>query len=71
MGYYINTNYDMHNEKDYFYHYKIVQHIQDFEELFLKTVGALLVFDVLDNNISSYFVDVNKNLLLVCFFGYI
>ena len=44
---FLNTTYNIRNGKHYFYHYNEFVHIQNFENLFLEIVGALLVFDVL------------------------
>ena len=41
----------MQNEKDYLNQYNEFLHILDFKIVFYKIVGALLVFDVLDNNV--------------------
>ena len=54
MDYYINTIYDMQNEKDCLNFYNEFEHIQGFEIVFSKTVGALLVFGVLDNNVCLF-----------------
>ena len=59
---------DMQSEKDYFYHYKMFLHNHDFEKVFSKIADVLLEFDVLDNNICLYIVDVNEFLLLVYLF---
>ena len=56
---------DMQSEKDYFYHYNMFVHNHDYEKAFYKNADALLEFDVLDNNICLYIVDVKKFLLLV------
>ena len=41
----------MQNEKDYFYHYHEFLHNLDFEIVFKKSDDALLLFDVLNNNV--------------------
>ena len=41
----------MQNEKDFFYHYNEFEHIQGFEMVFQKIVGALLLFEVLTYNV--------------------
>ena len=56
---------DMQNEKYYFYHYNVSVHNHDFEIVFQKIADAILEFDVLDNKLCLYIVDVNKFLLLV------
>ena len=55
----------MQHEGNYMNHYNDVLQNQDFEKFFWKIVYAILVFDVLDNNIYLYIVVVNKVLLLV------
>ena len=50
----------MQNEMDYFYYYKRFLLIQDFEKIFWKIVGALLVYDILNNNIYLYWIDYYK-----------
>ena len=51
VDYYINTIYDMQNEKDYLYHGKKFEHIQGFVILFWKIFGPLLEYGVLNNNV--------------------
>ena len=53
-----SSNYELENEKDYLNHYIEFLHILVFE-IFLK-VYALLVFDVLDNNVCLSLVDLKK-----------
>ena len=47
----------MQNERDYTYQNNEFVHIQDFEKLFQNVDGALLVFEVLDNNVYLYEID--------------
>ena len=47
----------MQNENDYLNHYKEFLHILDFEKFFWKIDGALLVFEILNNNVYLYFID--------------
>ena len=58
----------MQNENDYFYHYNEFEYNPDFEKVFRNIAGALLEFDVLNNNLCFYIVDVNKFLSLVSLF---
>ena len=60
VDYYINTIYDMQNEKDCLEVYNEFECIQDFEIVFRKSDDAILVFDVLDNNVCSYEIDYYK-----------
>ena len=60
--------FDMQNERDYLYHYNVLLHNHDFQKVFQKIVDALLEFDVSDNNLCLYIVDVNKFILLVSLF---
>ena len=55
----------MQHEKDYFYHYNVFEHNLNFQIFFF---GALLLFDVLDNNMFFLREITIKNLLLVCLF---
>ena len=56
----------MQNEKDYFGYYNVFEHNLNFEIVFQKSDDALLVYDVLDNILYFYIIDVNYILLLVC-----
>ena len=47
----------MHNGKDYINQNNEFLHNLDFEKLFWKIVGALLVFEVLNNNIYLNLID--------------
>ena len=68
MDYYINTNDDMQNDKDFFYHYNVFEYIQDFQIVFWKSDDALVVFVILDNNVYLYFEVYYKFSLLVYLF---
>ena len=65
MGYNINTIYDMQNEIDYLNHCNEFVHNLDFDILIIKNVGALSVYDVLNNNVYLYMIYYYKFLLLV------
>ena len=54
----------MQSENNYFYHYNVFVRNHDFEKVFYKIADASLVFDVLDNNLCLYIVDVKIFLLL-------
>ena len=55
VDYYINTIYDTQNEKDLFGHCNVFEYNIDFVKVFFKkSDGALLVFVILDNNVSLY-----------------
>ena len=54
VDYYLNTVYEMQNEKDFFYHYNVFEYIQDFEIVFQKSDNVLLVFVILDNNVGCF-----------------
>ena len=47
----MNTIDDMQNEKEFFYHYNVLEYFQDFEIGFWKSDDTLLVFVILDNNV--------------------
>ena len=53
VDYNITTVYDMRNEKNYFYHYNVFEHILDFEILNGKIVAALLIFETLYKSLCS------------------
>ena len=53
----MNTIYDMQTEKDYFDHYNVFEHNQDFQIVFKKSYCAFLVFGVLDKNVFLYETD--------------
>ena len=55
----------MQNEKDYLSHCNEFVHNLDFDILIIKNVGALSVYDVLNNNVYLYLINYNKFLLLV------
>ena len=66
--YYINTIYDMQNEKDCLNYYNEFEHIQRFEKLFKKSDDALLVFVILDKNVYLFEIDYYK---FYCWFIYL
>ena len=55
----------MQNENDYFYHYNEFPHVDDFEKLFHKNDGAILVFEVLNNDKYLSLIDFYNSILLV------
>ena len=57
----------MQNENDYFYYYNEFEYNHDFEKVFQKSANALMEFDVLDNNLCLYIVDVNKIFIVSLF----
>ena len=50
----------MRNEKDYFNHYNEFERNLDFEILFQKIDGALLLFVIFYNNVYFYLIDFDK-----------
>ena len=56
----VNTIYELKNEKDHSNHYNEFEHIQDLEELFQKIVYAILVYEILNNNVYLSLMDWNK-----------
>ena len=48
------------NEKDYLNHYNEFLHMLDFKKLFKKILYAILVFEILNNNIYLYLIDSNQ-----------
>ena len=54
----------MQTEKDYFCHYNVFEHSLDFEIVFRKSDHALLVYNVLDNNVCLFEIDYYNFLLL-------
>ena len=65
---YMNAIEDMQNENDVFYHCNVFEYNHDFVKVFRKSDDALLVFIILDNNVSLYEIDYYKVLLLVYIF---
>ena len=68
MDCYINTIYDKQNQEEYINHCNEFDHNHDFQVIFWKSDDALLVFDVLDNNVCLYLIDYYKCVLLVYLF---
>ena len=65
---YMNAIEDMQNENDVFYLCNVFEYNHDFVKVFRKSDDALLVFIILDNNVSLYEIDYYKVLLLVYIF---
>ena len=61
----------MQNEKDYFYHYNELVHIQDLETVFQKTVYAFLVFVILDDIVHLFDIDYYNFTLSVFLFDWL
>ena len=58
----------MQNERGCLNHYNVFVYIQDFEIVFLRIVGAFLVYEILDNDVYLDLVGYYKFFLLVFVF---
>ena len=56
----------MRNEMYFFYHCNEFDYIHEFVNFLVEIFYDTLEYDVLDNNIYLYLIDLNKFLLLVC-----
>ena len=65
MDYYINTNYDMQNEKDFFHHYNEFEFVLYFVKFLVEIFYDTLGYDALYNNVCLYEKEYYKFLLLV------